>query len=362
MLDAFIAKNRENILVRARARVATRAAPKVGAVELTEGLPLFLEQLCAALRRATAGAGTDHADLESTAGSHGGQLLRMGLTIGQVVHDYGDICQVVTALAIEQKTPISSEDFRTLNLCLDDAIAEAVTEFSRVRERNRERNRAAEETERLGVLAHELRNLITTATLTFETIRNGRVAPNGSTGLLLSRSLAGLSELIDRSLAEVRLDAGIDHLETLSVATLIEEIEVGAILQAGARKIELTVGEVDRTMAVRGDRQILCGAIANLLQNAFKFTKRQGKVKLEVRVTGNRVAFDVADECGGLPPGRAADLFRPYEQRGDDRTGVGLGLSICLKAAKAHGGELLVRDIPGTGCVFSIVLPLLSPL
>jgi nitrogen fixation/metabolism regulation signal transduction histidine kinase len=71
---------------------------------------------------------------------------------------------------------------------------------------------------------------------------------------------------------------------------------------------------------------------------------------------GDRVAFEIEDECGGLPPGKTEDLFRPFEQRGTDRSGVGLGLAICLKAAKASGGRIHVRDLPGKGCVFSLDL------
>lgn len=66
--------------------------------------------------------------------------------------------------------------------------------------------------------------------------------------------------------------------------------------------------------------------------------------------------IDVADECGGLPPGKAAELFQPYEQRGADRSGLGLGLAICMRGALSIGATLLVRDVPGTGCVFSLEL------
>ena len=66
---------------------------------------------------------------------------------------------------------------------------------------------------------------------------------------------------------------------------------------------------------------------------------------------------EVEDECGGLPPGKAGDLFRPFEQRGGDRTGLGLGLSITRKSIEADGGTVRVRDMPGTGCVFTIDLP-----
>jgi hypothetical protein len=113
---------------------------------------------------------------------------------------------------------------------------------------------------------------------------------------------------------------------------------------------------------VEGDREILAAALSNLLHNAFKFTQKESCVSLVVRVAGDRVLFEVEDECGGLPPGSAEDLLRPFEQRGLDRTGLGLGLSICVKAAKANGGELHVRDLPGKGCVFTLDLPKQSTL
>ena len=66
--------------------------------------------------------------------AHGRQLLKRGFTVDQVVHDYGDVCQSVTELAVETDTAISAEDFRTLNQCLDDAIAGAVTAFAEVQD------------------------------------------------------------------------------------------------------------------------------------------------------------------------------------------------------------------------------------
>jgi signal transduction histidine kinase len=121
------------------------------------------------------------------------------------------------------------------------------------------------------------------------------------------------------------------------------------------------VTSVDPTVTVEGDRQTLAALISNLLQNAFKFTRDHGDVALTARATADRVLFEVEDECGGLPPGKTDDLFRPFEQRGSDRSGVGLGLSICFKAAKANGGEIRVRDLPGKGCVFTLDLPRKPP-
>jgi len=251
MLDEFITANRDTIVARTRERVASRRDPQPSAVELVNGVPVFLDQLGDALRLAKSSDVVDHKQMSKTAGLHGRDLLRMGLSVAQVVRDYGDVCQVVTLLAVEQDAPISGEEFRTLNLCLDDAIANAVTEYAR----DRERAIADQGTERLGILAHEMRNLLNTAMLSFESIKSGHVAVGGSTGLLHGRSLLGLRDLIDRSLTEVRLDAGIEtHLERISVGQFIEEIEIGAMMEAQERGLVFAVSSIDRTVTIDGDR------------------------------------------------------------------------------------------------------------
>src|SRR6202451_32958 len=134
MLDTFIASHRATIIARVRARVALRTSPKASDLELKNGIPVFLDQLGEALRTERAGEIVNHQRIGESASLHGRDLLRMGLTIGQVVHDYGDVCQTITEMARAQEAPISGADCRTLNLCLDDAIAEAVTEYCRQRE------------------------------------------------------------------------------------------------------------------------------------------------------------------------------------------------------------------------------------
>jgi signal transduction histidine kinase len=80
-------------------------------------------------------------------------------------------------------------------------------------------------------------------------------------------------------------------------------------------------------------------------------------VLVETSVVGDGVCIEVSDECGGLPSGRAEELFRPFEQQGADRSALGLGLAICKRGVEANGGTLGVRDVPGKGCVFSVELP-----
>ena len=121
--------NREEIIRRCRAKVATRSVPPPTEAEIDHGVPVFLDQLVDALRLGL----TSSPEIGRSAVQHGHDLLLQGFTVSQVVHDYGDVCQSITDLAVEMNAPISTDDFRTLNRCLDDAIAGAVTEYGRGR-------------------------------------------------------------------------------------------------------------------------------------------------------------------------------------------------------------------------------------
>jgi signal transduction histidine kinase len=357
-LEGFIAEHRSELFARVRSESAsTRSVPLATDGEVVTGLPAFIEQLGEALRRASTLAVADHSQITESATVHGELLFEQGLTIEQVVRDYGHVCQAITGLAVELHTPIAAQEFRTLNLCLDDAIAGAVAAYGR----QRERAVADENTERLGVLAHEMRNLVNTALMSFESIKAGVVAPGGSTSAIHERSLTGLLTLIDRSMAEVRLDAGLQNLERIPVWEILTEVGIGGSLAARKRGLQFTVTAVDHAVIVEADRQILSAAVANLVQNALKFTRRGTTVSLRASATASRVLIDVEDECGGLPPGQAQELLQPFSQRGRDRTGLGLGLSICVKAVKAIGGELHIVDLPGKGCIFTIDLPKQPP-
>jgi signal transduction histidine kinase len=349
MLHDFITENRSEIIARCRVKVGERPAPRPTQAELRHGVPLFLDQLVEILRLQT----NSSAEIRDSAVLHGDELLRLGFNVGQVVHDYGDICQSVTELALEKKAPISTTDFRTLNHCLDDAIANAVTEFGRLRDQRI----SAEGTERLGVFAHEVRNHLNAAMLSFEILRRGSVGVGGATGAILERSLSGLRDLVDRSLADARLSAGIQNRERIAIAEFLDEVEVSAAMEARARGLVLTIVREGGDATVEADRHILTSVVANLLQNAFKFTRPGGQVSLRASADSDRVRLEVEDECGGLPPGDPQGLFLPFEQRSSDRTGVGLGLAISRRGTEASGGALHVRNKPGAGCVFTVGLP-----
>jgi signal transduction histidine kinase len=348
MLHEFLVTHRSAILARTRVNIAARRTPRATEDEI-EGIPLFLDQLTDKLRSPPEQSGA----MVETASRHGRRLLERGFTVAQVVHDYGGVCQAVTELADETRAAITPDEFRIFNRCLDDAIAEAVTEYTR----GREQSLTDEGREHLGELAHELRNAVGAALVSFEVLRMGKVGLEGSTAGVLSRNLRRLSALVDGSLTEARLASGLQAPERASVRELIEESAASAAMEANARGLTFRVQAGEAGIDVRVDRQLFAAALANLLQNAFKFTKHASTVSLDALATDGRVLIEVRDECGGLPPGHAPDLMRPFEQRGTDRSGLGLGLSITRKSVEANGGVLRVRDIPGRGCVFAIDLP-----
>lgn len=351
MLHEFLTANTLEIVSRTRAKVASRTIPMPTEAELKNGVPLFLDQLVDRLRLATVDSGA----IEESAKLHGGELLAMGFTVSQVVHGYGDVCQVITELADETGAPITADEFHTFNRCLDDAIAHSVTEY----ERRRDAAVVHEGAERLGVLAHELRNRLSAAMLAVAILQEGTVGIGGSTGAVLVRNLRGMRDLLNRSFAEVRLAAGVEH-RRVSVAEIVGEVEVEATLEANAGGFGLAVSPVPPGIDVAADPQILSAAIANLVQNAFKFSRTHGHVSLRTSATAERVFIEVEDECGGLPAGKLESLFHRFEQRGPGRTGLGLGLSSSRNGVEAMGGTLGAQDLPGKGCIFTIELPRLA--
>jgi signal transduction histidine kinase len=369
MLQDFLKTHRSELIDRCRVKVAQRRAPRATPAELEHGVPLFLDQLTEMLpgedrvpREAgparDARAALVESQLEEGATRHGSELLRHDFTIDQVVHDYGDLCQSITEVAAEENAPITVQEFGVLNIRLDNAIAGAVTEYSRQREISNADRSALATNERLGFLAHEMRNLLNTVILAMSAIKGGSVGFSGATAAALDRSLIAMRGLIDRTLAEVRLDDGLpSSRETVELDAFIAEVQVAAALEASTRGCELTVLPVEPGILVQADRHILAAAVANLLQNAFKFTRSDTNIVLRAYASQDRVLIEVQDECGGLPQGTAEALFRPFEQRGADRTGVGLGLSVSRQGVEASGGKLYARNIAGEGCVFTIDLP-----
>jgi signal transduction histidine kinase len=371
MLHEFLAVHREALIDRCQAKVKQRASPMITEVELQHGIPLFLDQLIQTLRFEQRAAppqagppseGSTAAPMPSELGSsamrHGREMLHSGYTVEQVVHDYGNLCQAITELAAELEAPIQIDEFRILNRCLDDGIADAVTAFTQQREAVIVDRGVQALNERLGMLAHELRNQLATAMLAVQAIRTGSVGMRGATGTVLDQSLVGLRNLIDRSLTEVRATAGLPaRHRPISLADLMADVQVLAALEAQSYGCKFTVATVPTRLALDVDRDMMMSAVGNLLQNAFKFTQPGTEVTLSAFEQAGRIRIEVRDHCGGLPNGHTEKLFEPFMQDGTNKSGVGLGLTICRRSVEANLGTLRAHDLPGSGCIFCIDLP-----
>ena len=371
MLHEFLTNHRTLLINRCSQSAAQRDPHGDAASDSKFGIPLFLDQLIKTLQVEQSGGSlasqvvsgpiggpSTWSELGAAATQHGRELSQHGLTVEQVVHDYGDLCQAITGLAFELDAPIATSEFKTLNRCLDNGIADAVTEFSHQRDLVSEDRESQALNQRIGFLAHELRDHLSTATFALRLIKAGKVGFAGATGAVLDRSLIALRGVIDRSLAQVRMSDGMPvQPQVISIAEFLADIKASASLEAESRGCGFVVTAVSPGLAVSADRDLLASAVGNLLSNAFKFTHPGTTVSLRVLEAAHHVLIEVQDQGPGLPPGDKEDLFKPFVQRGDDKSGLGLGLSICRRSVEANNGFLSVRNFPGGGCIFSIQLP-----
>jgi signal transduction histidine kinase len=355
VLHEFLTLYRDAIIDDTAARALRRGSPLLSVEALRNGVPLFLAQVSETLRAETESGGDPFPTTAIADGAtrHGAELLIRGFTVCEVVHFYGDICQSITELALAHEAPMSVDEFRILNRSLDTAIATAVTEHARLTADKT----SLRETERLGKLAHELRNHIHTGLMAFAALKGGTVAVNGSTGTVLGRSLTNLRALVETTISEVRLGTTDQPRERMNVQAFLADVALSARLLAEHHEIQFLVEPVEPRLAIDGDPQLLGSAVMNLLQNAFKFTPAGGRVCLRSRGNADRVIIEIEDQCGGIEVGEVT--FSPFtEKRSTNRAGLGLGLSIARQVVHAHDGEMDVRSVPGSGCVFSIDLPM----
>jgi signal transduction histidine kinase len=370
MMHAFLANNRAELIERCKAKVARRPTRAATPEQLRNGIPIFLDQLERTLRAEEGGEAIESMRISGTSGggasslsemgvsatAHGRELLALGFSIDQVVHDYGDLCQAIADLAVERDAPFGVHEFRTLNRCLDNAIAGAVTEFSFQRDASLAQQQADVFNERLGFLVHELRNALITASLAVAALEQSQLSVSGATGGVLKRCIQNMKKLISVALDEVRQGASVST-RNFGLAGFIAEAAESGRLYAEGKGAGFQVAHVDPALEVTGSRSVLLAALGNILQNAFKFTQPGTLVTLSTRIGENEVDIDVADHCGGLPAGTAEALFKPFAQHDLDRSGMGLGLSIARRSVEADGGKLSVRDVPGVGCVFTMRVP-----
>jgi heavy metal sensor kinase len=169
-----------------------------------------------------------------------------------------------------------------------------------------------------------------------------------------------LLEMIETMLAISELEAGAGDLamEEVDMAGVVED--ACDLFQPLAEDKDLTiVTEVITDSFVRGDTQKLQRLVANLLDNAIKYTESEGTIKVSLDGDASKVLLSVEDTGNGISEDDLANIFERFYRCDPSRSeaGVGLGLSLVMAIARSHGGEVAVTSYPGKGSTFSVSLP-----
>ncbi|MBA3502409.1 MAG: HAMP domain-containing histidine kinase [Myxococcota bacterium] len=351
-LHEFTSANRGRILERILDILAEHA-DEVPRDQLAGSLPQIIDELVIALGD---GLVAPHDSLRvspsDAAARQGVFRFQAGCDLEMVVRCFGALCDSITALAEEDGLTFHAAEFRILNQSIDSGIADAVEAFAaQVRHTD-----DAAARERIGALAHELRNALATVVVGFETLKTGRAGFASKTATVVTRGLDRMQTLISQTLAASKLqaDSKLD-LTTQGLGSLIREVV--EMVPPSDVHIEVNVA---RDVMIEADRTLMMSAVGNLIQNAVKFTHAGGAVDVRAVINDNdhEAIIEVSDECGGLRVTDPETLFVPFHQHDPSRGGAGLGLAIVRDAVTAHGGTVEVRDEAPKGCLFILRWPL----
>jgi len=217
--------------------------------------------------------------------------------------------------------------------------------------------------------SHELRTPITAINLLLEPLATGKLAgeERQQVATLLSREVARLDHLLVRTLDLSRMQSGRHAFAMLPVR--VDELVAEAIAAFDVATLgrPTKIGlDLAPDLSVRGDRETLVRAVANLLHNAWKYTGDDKQIRVVARPYVRKVQISVIDNGIGIDPAERHELFDGFV-RGkaavDSRIpGVGLGLAIVRTIVRAHKGKIEVESAPGHGSVFRVILPRAQPL
>jgi len=204
-------------------------------------------------------------------------------------------------------------------------------------------------------LAHELRTPLATAVLHASRLATGAVHVDDSprlAGKILER-LRLLQRLLDSTLAFVRGER--EDGESFDVAALLTETLSIAGLHAEDDGLRVMVEPATAQVLLSGQRALLAGALAHVLNNACEACGSPAGISITVQGAGALLKIIVQDPGPGISSQHAAHIFEPfYTTR---RGGTGLGLAVARSVARAHGGELRWVAEEGPGTCFELSLP-----
>jgi PAS domain S-box-containing protein len=240
------------------------------------------------------------------------------------------------------------------------------------RKQAEEKLRAADQRkdEFLAMLAHELRNPLAPISAAAELLKTGRLdeARVRHSSTIIGRQVKHMTSLVDDLLDVSRVTRGLVTLARGPVAarTIVDEAieQVRPLFEARRQQLQVRVPDPEAT--VLGDKARLVQVLANLLNNAAKYTPEGRRIEIEARAGCEGLVLAVHDEGIGMEPELAASVFDLFTQaeRSSDRSqgGLGLGLALVKNLVELHGGTVVCSSPgPGQGSSFVVSLPLMQP-
>lgn len=237
----------------------------------------------------------------------------------------------------------------------------------RAEEELRDTNRRKDEF--LAMLAHELRNPLAPIASAVHLLKLGRAEPARLEKVsgIIARQVQHMTALVDDLLDVSRVTRG--HIEIEKHPVDLKSAVTAAIEQArpliGSRGHTLNLHMDASDPVVLGDRTRLVQVIANLLNNAAKYTPKGGDITLSVTASGERASVSVVDNGSGIEAGLLPYVFDLFTQgaRTLDRAqgGLGLGLALVKSMVELHGGSVQAESAgAGMGSRFTIALPVIG--
>ncbi|HET7421383.1 MAG TPA: PAS domain-containing sensor histidine kinase [Candidatus Dormibacteraeota bacterium] len=223
-------------------------------------------------------------------------------------------------------------------------------------------------TQFLNLASHELRGPLTVLRGYNSMLEEGAIPADQipAVARLLETKLAQMDRLVEQMLETARLEYDDDGAfdEKFDLGDVVQEqVDVFRPISPGHR---FTLESDGVPMLVDGDRARIATVVANLMDNAVKYSPDGGEVQCAVRSLGSQVYFSVRDEGMGIAAEHMATLFTRFGRLPTEANvsipGTGLGLFLCREIAVRHGGDVTVRSAPGEGSEFVLTLPAAADL
>ena len=252
---------------------------------------------------------------------------------------------------------------RTLLFISLAAVATAIGLFFTARAVRAAAVLAAMQSDFVSTVTHELKTPLASIRLISDTLSRGRYSKADTVtdyARLLSDESDRLRALIDNLLMFARVtDPGkVYALESIDLVDLVEDVLEHAHARLADRNFVVSVDVPHDLPRINVDRVAVMQVIANLVDNAIKYSQRRFTLTVTGRTAGQTVSLDVADAGIGIPREELAHVFdRFFRGRGVKAGGSGLGLTIARRVLRDHGGTIEIRSTQGDGTVVTISFP-----